>query len=57
MWKVDIVECSHQLIHMHVTWKGHIHWFITIVYASTNYVRRQDLWDDLSRIAEDMEDP
>lgn len=30
---------------------------LTIVYASTNYVRRQDLWEDLKRIADDMEDP
>lgn len=57
MWKVDVLQNGHQFVHIRVCWKGHITWFITVVYASTNYVRRQDLWEDLKRIVDDMEEP
>lgn len=54
---MDIIESSSQFIHLHVLWKGHINWFVTIVYASTSYVNRQNLWGDLSRVADGMVDP
>lgn len=56
-WKVEVIESSNQFIHLQVSWKGHITWFVTVVYASTRVVRRQELWDDLSRLANTMDGP
>lgn len=56
-WKVDILESNQQLVHLHVTWKEQDSWLITSVYASPNYVRRQQLWEDLERIADSLNEP
>lgn len=56
-WKVDIIESSDQFVHTRVTWKGSIKWLITAVYASPNYIRRNQLWGDLTRISEAVNEP
>lgn len=56
-WQVDILETSEQMVHMHVTWCGHAKWLLTVVYASTRYVRRIQLWEDLRRLANSHYDP
>lgn len=40
-----------------MAFKGQQKWLITVVYANTSYVRRQDLWDDLNRITESHDTP
>lgn len=54
-WSISVVNHSDQYIHLKVTWKGTITWFITAVYASPRLARRQALWDDLGKIAEIMD--
>lgn len=57
VWSVEVLESSHHFVHLKVAFKGQIKWLITVVYASTSYVRRQQLWDDLSRIAQSHDCP
>lgn len=52
LWKVEVLESSNQFAHLRVTWKGHITWVITVVYASPRFAQRQEVWDDLARLAE-----
>lgn len=57
LWRVDIIDSSDQFVHLQVTWKGRISWFISVVYASPRLAPRQILWDDLRAIADNMEEP
>lgn len=57
VWSVDEIESSHQFVHLQVAFKGQLKWLITVVYASMSYVRRQQLWADLNRIAESHDTP
>lgn len=56
-WKIEILESSQQFVHLKVTWKGRISWLCTVVYASTSCTRRQELWEDLSRLASQLNEP
>lgn len=56
-WNVDVINNSNQFVHMKVTWKGSISWLITVVYASTRYVRRQELWENLVDLDIPADDP
>lgn len=56
-WQVSIIDSSNQFVHMQFTWKRSISWLVTAVYGSPRYVRRQELWDNLSTLAEDIQDP
>lgn len=51
-WKVEMVEFSSQFVHLRVQWKNQASWLVAIVYASPNCTRRQELWNDLHRIAD-----
>lgn len=55
-WKVEILESTFKFVHTRVTWKGHISWLTTAVYASPRHNRRQQLWDDLSRISDTVDE-
>lgn len=57
LWKVEVLNSTNQFVHLQVTWKRSIVWLVTIVYASASYVRRQELWDELSNLATNIVDP
>lgn len=57
LWKVEVLTSSNQFVHMQVTWKGTLSWLITVVYASTSYVKRQELWDEMASLASSIVDP
>lgn len=54
LWKVVVLESSSQFVHLLVTWKGHISWVVTVVYASPRFAQRQELWGDLVRLAQSI---
>lgn len=56
-WKVSILNSSPQWVHLSVSWKRQESWLITVVYASPNLARRVQLWDDLSQLAETIDQP
>lgn len=56
-WKVSILNSSPQWVHLSVSWKRQESWLITVVYASPNLARRAQLWDDLSQLAETIDQP
>lgn len=42
-WSILVVDHSEQFIHLKVNWKGTLTWFVTAVYASPQFARRQAL--------------
>lgn len=56
-WKFEVLESNQQLVHLRVTWNRKVSCLITSVYASPRYVRRQQLWEDLERIASVCTEP
>lgn len=44
VWKVEILECSDQFVHIKVVWNSQVTWLVAVVYGSPRYVKRNDLW-------------
>lgn len=55
-WNVEVLESSDQYVHLKVYWKNQMPWWITVVYANPYYMRRNQLWDDLVRLADSTND-
>lgn len=55
-WCITVIDHSNQMVQLKVSWKGSSSWFITAVYANSRYARRISLWEDLSKIADSMDD-
>lgn len=53
-WKVDVLNNSPQFVHMRVQWKNDNPWLLTAVYGDPQFACRQQLWDDLRRLAVDI---
>lgn len=57
VWKVEILECSDQFVHIKVVWNSQVTWLVAVVYGSPRYVKRNDLWADLIRLGNSLDLP
>lgn len=42
-WTIEVLVSSTQFLHLQVAWKRQANWLLTVVYASPNYGRKQQL--------------
>lgn len=56
VWEVMVLNSSEQFVDLKVTWRGAATWFTTIVYANPRLSRRQELWEDLEVLADNMKE-
>lgn len=55
LWKVDVLRHFRYFVHIKVSWKNEVDWLLIVVYGSPKFQYPQDLRDNLSKIAVNVE--